>query len=1064
VSPRVDHEPVRSPSASRLHPLRRAVAPLAAVLACLGLGAFAGVPAAQANVTTYVRSIADTSGDHHCPGPECSLREALEATEEGSGKYTIELDVEGTIELDHGQLEISGAPDVTIVGPGADKLTIDAHQESRVLLIERTESVSISGVTMTGGEIGNVFYGGGGIRSEESSLLALEDVAVTDSVAREEGGGIEVLEGAFVADGIEVVGNRSTHGDGGGIFLGPIEPTEPAQIKNSTISRNRASDEMGGGIAVERGALEVQNTTLAENYAEEAGGGIFSEAENEGVKVEGSRLVGNSSELGGGMYVEPELTMTDTSVLGNEAERYGGGLWLAGPTTIEAGTIARNRLPDDEGEENEGGGGVYMSNGEPLTIRTSTIAANVGGGVADEEGPATLHNSTVAANVGEEFLGAGLQGEEFNLRSTIVAGNTSEGQEADCLGRVDSEGHNLLGEGPETESSPHASCIWSHVSGDQFEADPLLAPLGDYGGPTETMPPRSWLSPAINHGSAPTPTDQRGEPRPVPEGEAFTDVGAVEVQEARQLQAPSITPSSHLATGQTLTCDRGEWSTDTITETSYTYDWIAEGLSIGSAETLTLDPADAGKQITCTVEVDNGVKTHTVTTPAVEMLPATPRLEPSSLNFGPRRVGSGPTASQHLTLVNEGGTALTVELVSDGDVAEFPLEASACLGATLGPGQSCAIGVAFEPIVAGPHTTKVAVATSVGAVSATVSGTGTESSFAATPSPLAFGPALVGGKELLTVSIANAGSASLALGPAAIEGLDASAFAIAADGCSRSSLPPAGECSLTVAYRPTRDGDDIAALSFGPDPNRVVPLTGTGVEPRFGIAPPFHQFGEVAVGTAGAATAFVVRDEGSGPMTIGTPVMEGAGASQFALRPGPGCSQATLLAGQSCTIEATFAPTRVGVAEATLVVPGSAPGSATLAGIGGPGPARPGTGGPPAAGAPVPPTRVTLDAPKAGIPVGDDGVVPLRLACPAGGGACAVSLQVLRGTGAGGGVPKHLGAWRGTIAAGAKRTYRLHLGRGARQALTRRGKLPVVLRTTVNGTATHRTVVLRSDG
>jgi hypothetical protein len=770
-------------------------------------------------------------------------------------------------------------------------------------------------------------------------------------------------------------------------------------------------------------------------------------------------LTGNSSELGGGMYVEPELTMTGTSVSGNEAERYGGGLWLAGPTTIETSTIARNHLPDDEGEENEGGGGVYMSNGEPLTIRTSTIAANVGGGLSDEEGPATLHNSTVAANVGEEFLGAGLQGEEFNLRSTIVAGNTSEGQEADCLGRVDSEGHNLLGEGPETGSSPHASCVWSHISADQFEADPLLAPLGDYGGPTETMPPRSWQSPAINHGSAPTPTDQRGEPRPVPEGEAFTDVGAVEVQEARQLQAPAITPSSHLASGQTITCDRGEWSLDTITEASYAYDWIAEGLSLGSAETLTLDPADAGKQITCRVEVDNGVKVQTVTTPAVEMLPATPHLEPSSLDFGPRRVGSGPTASQHLTLTNEGGTALTVELVSDGDVAEFPLEASACIGATLGPGQSCAIGVSFEPTVVGPHTTKVAVATSVGAVSATVSGTGTESSFAATPSPLGFGPVPVGGKEVETVTIANAGSASLALGPAAIEGPDAAAFAIAGDGCSRSSLPAGEKCSLTVAYRPTGEGDDIAALGFGADPNRVVPLTGTGVEPRFGIAPAFHQFGEVTVGTASAATVFVVRDEGSGPMAIGTPAIEGAGASQFTLLPGADCSQVTLQAGQSCAIEVAFAPTAVGVAEATLVVPGSAPGSATLAGIGKPEPARPAQSETPAT---ISPTRVTFDVPKAGITVGDDGVVPIRLGCPTGGGACAVSLQVLRGTGAGGGVPKHLGAWRGTIAAGAQGTYRLHLGRGSRQALARRGKLPVVLRTTVNGTVTHRTVVLRA--
>ncbi|HVW46442.1 MAG TPA: choice-of-anchor D domain-containing protein [Solirubrobacterales bacterium] len=1048
------------------------LAVLAVALAWVGLAAFAPTRAA-ANVTTYVRSTADTSGEHHCPGPECTLREALEATEEGSGKYTIELDVEGTINLDGSELKIEDAPEVAIVGPGADKLTIDARRDSRVLLIEGTESVSISGVTMTGGEVENSFYGGGGIRSEESGMLVLEGVAVTGNVAREAGGGIEVLNGGFVADEAEIVDNRSAHGDGGGIFLGI---TETAEIKRSTIVRNRASDDMGGGIAVERGTLEVRGTTLAENYAEEAGGGIFSEAEYEEVKVEGSTLTDNSSELGGGMYIEPELTMIGTSVTGNEADRYGGGLWIAGPTTIETSTIGRNRLPDDEGEENEGGGGIYMNDGEPLTIRTSTIAANLGGGLSDEEGPATLRNSTVAANVGETFLGAGLEGEEFTLTSTIVAGNTSEGQEADCLGSVDSGGHNLLGEGPETEASAHAACVWSHIDADQFEADPLLAPLGDYGGPTETMPPASWLSPAINRGSAPTATDQRGEPRPVPEGEAFTDVGAVEVQEPRQLQAPSITPSSHLAGGQTITCDRGEWSVDTITDTSYTYDWIAEGLSIGSAETLTLDPADAGKSITCRLEVDNGVKTETVTTPAVEMLPATPRLEPSSLNFGPRRVGSGPTSPQSLTLVNEGGTALTVELVSDGDNAEFPLEAAACVGVTLGPGESCVVEAAFEPTVVGTHMTTVAVATSVGGVSATLGGTGTESSFVAIPSSLAFGPVPVGGTASLTVTVTDAGSASLAIGAAAIEGLDAGAFAIASDGCSRSSLEPGEECSLTVDYAPTVAGGSVASLAFGIDPTRAVPLSGTGIEPRFAIAPTFHEFGEVTVGTASAAEAFVVRDEGTGPMTIGTPRIEGEGASQFALAAGGGCEKITLQVGESCVVEVEFVPSAVGAAEATLTVPGSAPGSAALAGIGRPEPERhseperraepDGRGeAPPAGGAPAPgpaaalPTRVTLSAPKAGITVGHDGVTPIRLACPAGGG-CAVAVEVLRGTGSGGGVPRHLGAWHGSIAAGAQGTFRLRLGRGARRALARHGKLPVILRTTVNGTVANRTIVL----
>lgn len=57
-------------------------------------------------------------------------------------------------------------------------------------------------------------------------------------------------------------------------------------------------------------------------------------------------------------------------------------------------------------------------------------------------------------------------------------------------------------------------------------ADPRLAPLGDYGGPTPTMPPLPG-SPAINSGGSSTPgsTDQRGFPIV-----GQRDLGAVEYQ------------------------------------------------------------------------------------------------------------------------------------------------------------------------------------------------------------------------------------------------------------------------------------------------------------------------------------------------------------------------------------------------------------------------------------------------------------------------------------------------------------------------------------------------------
>ena len=59
---------------------------------------------------------------------------------------------------------------------------------------------------------------------------------------------------------------------------------------------------------------------------------------------------------------------------------------------------------------------------------------------------------------------------------------------------------------------------------------PLLAPLGDYGGPTQTMPPLPG-SPAIDAGGTTSLiTDQRGLPRV-----STPDIGAVEYQETADL-------------------------------------------------------------------------------------------------------------------------------------------------------------------------------------------------------------------------------------------------------------------------------------------------------------------------------------------------------------------------------------------------------------------------------------------------------------------------------------------------------------------------------------------------
>ena len=100
-----------------------------------------------------------------------------------------------------------------------------------------------------------------------------------------------------------------------------------------------------------------------------------------------------------------------------------------------------------------------------------------------------------------EVLGFELAEDSPSLTNTIVAANTG----GDVTGTT-TGGNNVIG------------------------VDPKLSPLGDYGGPTQTMPLQNG-SCAIDAGpeTSTLTADQRGLPRPVG---SKTDIGAVEKQGA----------------------------------------------------------------------------------------------------------------------------------------------------------------------------------------------------------------------------------------------------------------------------------------------------------------------------------------------------------------------------------------------------------------------------------------------------------------------------------------------------------------------------------------------------
>src|SRR5262245_32843691 len=194
------------------------------------------------------------------PGQDgISLREALLAANNtaGTDEVTFQAGLNGTIRLLAGQLMVTDS--VTVIGPGAGVVTIDASNDSRLFEIRATGrviNVAISGLTLTQGNAPPLGDGGAILVADE--VLTLSGVVITASSAAD-GGGIAVNEanGRLTLENCTVSSNRAEH-FGGGLFLS----NSVTLIRNSTVSGNQNPNGNGGGIFVDNPvSLTVENST-----------------------------------------------------------------------------------------------------------------------------------------------------------------------------------------------------------------------------------------------------------------------------------------------------------------------------------------------------------------------------------------------------------------------------------------------------------------------------------------------------------------------------------------------------------------------------------------------------------------------------------------------------------------------------------------------------------------------------------------------------------------------------------------------------------------------------------
>jgi parallel beta-helix repeat protein/predicted outer membrane repeat protein len=462
-----------------VHPLPRSRNPgfsgeMKPVAMALGLAFGVGaVPGASAAIIT-VNNLSGTS-----VVGQCTLRDALLAAQTNAvvqgcaagaiaGTDTINFSVTGTISL---ATDLTVDSNVTINGPGAASLTLAPSSTNRAMTVKSNVTSAISGVT---------FQGNG--------------TTLVDGAALYHYGGTLTIQNCVFS------GNKTTT-KGGAIF----NYTGTVIVQSSTFTGNQANK--GGAIFNYGGNLTVQTSTLTGNQATK-GGAVFLYKHSNSATIQQSTFSGNTATISGGaiyLYYSGGITISDSTISGNHATAGSGGaiyFYKAANSTITNSTISGNTAGKS--------GGAILLYKSILAVNNSTISGN----------------TAVLAGGGFYLTdGGNLASPRLILTSSIVANNTAEVGANDLArsnGTIDAT--NSLIQNP-------AGSINGINTANITGVNPMLAPLTNNGGPTQTMALLAG-SPAIDKGSNPLALafDQRG--TPFVRSSGVTDIGAFEIQGA----------------------------------------------------------------------------------------------------------------------------------------------------------------------------------------------------------------------------------------------------------------------------------------------------------------------------------------------------------------------------------------------------------------------------------------------------------------------------------------------------------------------------------------------------
>ncbi len=279
-------------------------------------------------------------------------------------------------------------------------LELNGHKISRGLTSSKTNGEVIklsegSNLTLTGNAASSDFHFKGYNRKgkTEDEMLTAGGM-ITGGYSTNGGGAIHMKEGSTLnIDGVDICGNNSEQSWG--------------------------SDGHGGAIYVDgdKGVLNINNSYIGFNYAEERGGAIYVDDEEVTINLTNSTIGFNTSgqNNGGAFYFNEEATMLnmeDSSIIQNYADEKGGAIYFT--TDAYLSRVNMKNCHVDYNVAGNSDGGAFYLNGVNIkitldggTLDHNTAKGSGGAAYFDDRGDFVYLENGATANYNEAKTGSG---------------------------------------------------------------------------------------------------------------------------------------------------------------------------------------------------------------------------------------------------------------------------------------------------------------------------------------------------------------------------------------------------------------------------------------------------------------------------------------------------------------------------------------------------------------------------------------------------------------------------------------------------------------------------------